>query len=246
MTAADLASGVAALAARYDLGPDAAEALTVLLARLIEDPHAPTAVTGTRAALDDHLADSLSALALEPVRGASTIADIGAGAGLPGLPLAIARPDAHVWLVEANARKCRFIAETAAACGADNAEAVPARAEEWSDGIGLCDLVTARALAPLGVIAEYAAPLLRLGGVLVAWRGRRDPDDEAVAVGAARELGLALESRIAVTPYPGALNRHLHVVRKVAETPARFPRRAGMARKRPLGLGAASSDRAPR
>ena len=95
----------------------------------------------------------------------------------------------------------------------------------------------ARALAPLAVVAEYAAPLLRIGGALVAWRGRRDAGEEVSGANAAGELGLEARAPIAVTPYPGALHRHLHVMVKVAETPAQFPRRAGMARKRPLGAG---------
>lgn len=243
---AELAAGVAELAARFELPPAAAEDLTILLGRLTRDPRAPTSVQDARRALADHLADSLSALPLAPIRRAATIADIGSGAGLPGLPLAIARPDAQVWLVEANARKCRFIAEAIAACGVDHAEVVPARAEEWSEGIGRCDVVTARALAPLAVVAEYAAPLLRRGGALVAWRGRRDPEDEAAGAIAAGMLGLEVDEPVAVTPYEGALHRHLHVMRKVCETPSRFPRRAGMARKRPLGFRGPSSDRLPR
>jgi 16S rRNA (guanine527-N7)-methyltransferase len=84
------------------------------------------------------------------------------------------------------------------------------------------------------VLAEYAAPLLRKDGVLVAWKGRRDAAEERDAVAAAAELGLAVEEIRPVDPYPGAEHRHLHVLRKVAPTPDRFPRRPGMARKRPL------------
>ncbi len=118
--------------------------------------------------------------------------------------------------------------------------AVNARAESWPEGLGACDLVTARALAPLAVVAEYAAPLLALRGSMVAWRGRREPEDEAAGDRAAAELGLELGAVVRVQPYPGALHRHLHVMRKVAPTPDRFPRRPGMARKRPLG---GASDR---
>lgn len=190
--------------------------------------------------LRDHLADSLVALDLSEVRGARAIADLGAGAGFPGLPLAIALPAARVSCVESNGRKCAFISRAAEACGAANAMAVHARAEDWGAGLGACDLVTARALAPLAVVAEYAAPLLAMGGWLVAWRGRRDDADEAAGAKAAAELGLEPGPVIAVEPYPGALHRHLHVMRKVATTPERFPRRPGMARKRPLG---GASDR---
>lgn len=204
------------------------------------DSEAPTTVTERAGILRDHLADSLVALDLSEVRGARAIADLGAGAGFPGLPLAIALPAARVSCVESNGRKCAFISRAAEACGAANAMAVHARAEDWAAGLGACDLVTARALAPLAVVAEYAAPLLAMGGWLVAWRGRRDDADEAAGAKAAAELGLEPGPVIAVEPYPGALHRHLHVMRKVAATPARFPRRPGMARKRPLG---GASDR---
>jgi 16S rRNA (guanine527-N7)-methyltransferase len=95
--------------------------------------------------------------------------------------------------------------------------------------------VTARALAPLEVVAEYAAPLLAVGGTLVAWRGRRDADAEALAARAADQLGLEPGEIVQVQPFPGAKNRYLHLMSKVTETPLGFPRRPGMATKRPLG-----------
>jgi 16S rRNA (guanine527-N7)-methyltransferase len=226
---------IAALASRYALPQGAPDQLKTLANLLTTDPTAPTTVRDPAAVFDDHLSDSLVALELPLVRAATRIADLGAGAGLPGLPLAIALPDAEVSLVESNRRKCEFLRRAGEACGTGNATIVPARAEEWSEGFGSCDLVTARALAPLAVVAEYAAPLLVDGGALVAWRGKRDPVDEAAAARAAAELGLRMGEPLAVTPYPGALHRHLHVLTKVAPTPDRFPRRTGMARKRPLG-----------
>lgn len=238
---------LAGLVERYALPSGAAELLARLLTALADDPHAPTTVRSPLAAVDVHVADSLAALELPDVRAAREIADLGAGAGFPGLALAIALPAARVALVESNARKCAFIRAAAAAAEVGNAVAVPERAESWAEGIGGCDVVTARALAPLAVIAEYAAPLLRERGVLVAWKGRRDGDEERAAEAAAGELGLAVEEVRTVTPYAGAEHRHLHVLRKVAPTPPRFPRRPGMARKRPLGAGSrAPSDRQER
>lgn len=224
---------VRALRERYDLPETADERFAALLARL-DDEHAPTTVRAPIDALGVHLADSLAGLDLPVVREATVIADLGAGAGFPGLPLAVALPEADVRLVESIARKCAFITAMAEAAQITNAAAVARRAEEWPEGIGAHDLVTARALAPLGVLAEYAAPLLRDGGALVAWKGRRDDAEEAEAARAAAVLGLELEEIRPVSPYDGADHRHLHVLRKVAPTPERFPRRAGMARKRPL------------
>jgi 16S rRNA (guanine527-N7)-methyltransferase len=116
-----------------------------------------------------------------------------------------------------------------------NATAVHARAEEWTDGIGANDVIVARALAPLAAIAEYAAPLLKDGGTAIAYKARRDAQEEAAGCRAAEEVGLSVGPVVAVDPYPGAGERHLHIFTKISPTPNRFPRRAGMARKRPLG-----------
>ncbi|MEA2457160.1 MAG: rRNA (guanine527-N7)-methyltransferase, partial [Thermoleophilaceae bacterium] len=165
------------------------------------------------------------------------IADIGAGAGFPGLALAAALPRSRVDLIEATRRKCEVIGRLAAAAHLeDRARAVPVRAEEWAAGPGATAYaaVTARALAPLAVLCEYAAPLLGIGGVLVAWKGVRDPLEEEAGARAAAALGLAAPEVVPVSPYSGSRNRHLHVYSKVMETPPRYPRRVGMAIKRPL------------
>jgi 16S rRNA (guanine527-N7)-methyltransferase len=228
-------SSVAALGERYELPESAERQLQALADILSEDEAAPTTVRDPRRVLDDHLADSLVALELPEVCAATRIADLGAGAGLPGLPLAIALPESAVLLVESHGRKCEYLRRACTECAIANAEVVQVRAEEWAEGADSCDLVVARALAPLAVVAEYAAPLLQVGGALVAWRGRRDGAEEASAERAARELGLEAHTPLAVTPYPGALHRHLHVMVKIGATPPRFPRRPGIARKRPLG-----------
>ncbi len=234
------------LRARYELPYGASETLLTLVELVVSDPLAPTSVRDPRRALDDHLADSLVALELAEMRAASKIADLGTGAGLPGLPLAIALPGAEVALVETSSRKCKFIERAINACGVPNAYAVHARVESWKGGLRAFDLVTARALASLDVVAEYAGPLLRVGGTVVVWRGRRDQDAEAAAAAAAAKLGLELREPRPVKPYPAAAHRHLHLMLKVRETPKGFPRRPGMARKRPLGSNASPSDRSRR
>jgi 16S rRNA (guanine527-N7)-methyltransferase len=182
-----------------------------------------------------HLADSLVALQLAPVRAAKSIVDIGSGVGFPGLALAVARSDCDVRLLESQSRKCAFLEALLARVEIPNARVVCARAEEWGGGIGANDVAVARALGPQPVVLEYCAPLLRLGGTLVDWRGARVHAEEQRARRAADELGLALVSVERVEPFEAARDRHLHVYTKVRETPTKFPRRAGMARKRPLG-----------
>ena len=193
-------------------------------------------------ALDVHVADSLSGLEVESLAHARRIADVGAGAGFPGLVLAIALPRARVDLIESAGRKTAVIGRLAQAARIQNARAVTARAEEWAvtpaavgGGGGAYDAATARAVAALPVLVEYAAPLLRVDGVLVAWKGARSPEEEAAGATAAERLGLEVEDVLHVEPFEGARDRHLHVFRKIAPTPEGFPRRAGMAAKRPLG-----------
>ena len=130
-----------------------------------------------------------------------------------------------------------MIERLAAAAGIATPGAIHARAEEWAagEGAGAYDLVTARAVAPLAVLVEYAAPLLALGGHLVAWKGARDPDEEAAGAAAAAELGLEPHGPLPVAPFEGARDLHLYLYSKVRDTPPKFPRRPGMAAKRPLG-----------
>ena len=223
------------LTERYGLPAGAVGPLAALLGSLDADAHAPTTVRAPSEAVDVHLADSLVALELDEVRSARRIADLGAGAGFPGLPLAVALSAAEVVLVESVGRKCAFIRAAADAAGLANVEVVADRAESWSAGIGTRDLVTARALAPLAVLAEYAAPLLREGGVLVAWKGRRDEQEERDAAAAAEQLGLASSRFARCARMPARSIATCTCCARWRPTPERFPRRPGMARKRPLG-----------
>jgi 16S rRNA (guanine527-N7)-methyltransferase len=226
---------VAQLAQRYGLGERAGAQLIALLALIEQDELAPTTVRDPADGVDLHLADSLVALKLAPVRAAKSIADIGSGVGFPGLALAIARSECDVRLLESQRRKCAFLKALLAQVEIPNACVICARAEDWSGGICANDVAVARALGPQPVVLEYAAPLLRLGGTLVDWRGARVHAEEQRARRAADELGLALVSVERVEPFEAARDRHLHVYTKVRETPTKFPRRAGIARKRPLG-----------
>ena len=195
---------------------------------------APTAVHDPVRVTDVHIADALVALELPELGAARRVADLGAGAGLPGLVLAVALPAAEVILVESAARKCEFIARAIEALELANAGVVCARAEAWDEGIGTCDVVCARALAALPVLCEYATPLLREGGSLVAWKGQIDAAEEADAHAAAEVLGLDPVKVLSVQPYRGSERHTLHVYRKASPTPPGYPRRPGIATKRPL------------
>jgi 16S rRNA (guanine527-N7)-methyltransferase len=226
---------------RHGLARDAAERFDRLLATLAAEPDPPTAISDPERSVDIHLADSLSGLAVEELRQARRVADIGSGAGFPGLPLAIALPEVTFDLLESKRRSCEVIERLARTAVISNARAVNARVEDWAaegepaGGRGAYDAVTVRALAELAVLAEYAAPLLTDDGVLVAWKGAPDRGEEERGHRAGAQLGLELEDVRSVQPFEGAESRHLYVLRKVSRTPPRFPRRPGMAAKRPLG-----------
>jgi 16S rRNA (guanine527-N7)-methyltransferase len=198
-------------------------------------------VSDPERAWEIHIADSLSGLEVEGLARARRIADLGAGAGFPGLPLAIALPGAKVDLIESTGRKTAVIDRLIQAAKVDNARSVTARAEEWAalapelgGGREAYDAVTARAVAALPVIVEYATPLLRRDGVLVAWKGSVSEAEEQLGKGAASQLGMSLEEVRRVEPFEGVRDRHLCVFRKVGPTPERYPRRPGRAAKRPL------------
>jgi 16S rRNA (guanine527-N7)-methyltransferase len=184
------------------------------------------------------VADSLSGLEVPELARAMAIADIGAGAGFPGLALAAAMSGARVDLIESASRKADFIERAIAAATLANATVIAARSEEWAreppldGGREAYDAATARAVGRLAELAELASPLLREGGVLVAWKGARDGEEEEELAGRAEALAMVPERVIAVTPYPTSRNRHLHVVRKVGPTPPGLPRRPGRAAKR--------------
>jgi 16S rRNA (guanine527-N7)-methyltransferase len=226
-----------AQATKRDLTESAVAQLAILLTALAAEPAPPTSVTDPLEAVDVHVADGLSGLEVPQLRAATKIADLGAGAGFPGLVLAAALPAAQVDLIESTARKCEVIARLATAAELGNATAIPVRAEEWAaaDGAEGYEIVTARALSSLAVLVEYAAPLLEQGGSLVAWKGARDPAEEQAGDRAAQVLGLTPRLPVPVRPYKGSRERNLYVYTKTEPTPDRFPRRPGMATKRPLG-----------
>jgi 16S rRNA (guanine527-N7)-methyltransferase len=221
----------------FGVSPEGRAAIDAVLEALATDPEAPTSVRDRGVAEKVHVADSLSGLEVAQLAEASRIADVGAGAGFPGLVLAAARPDGSVELIESIGRKCDFMRRVIAAAGLANATVVCDRAETWAggEGGGRYDAVTVRAVGTIATLLELAAPLLRVDGVLVCWKGRRDEDEERRADQAARELAMALVEVRWVGPYAGSQNRHLHVYRKTGPTPRGVPRRPGMAKKRPFG-----------
>jgi 16S rRNA (guanine527-N7)-methyltransferase len=218
------------------MSPSQREVLRTILDLLARERASVSSITDERA-WRVHVEDSLTGLEVPELSEAARIADIGSGAGFPGLALAVALPQAQVDLIESVGRKCNFMERATEASGISNARVINARSEDLAAGEGreAYDAVTARAVGRLSTLAELASPLLHEGGVLVAWKGKRDQDEEQQLDNAAEKLAIHPDHILAVGPRAGSEHRHLHIMRKLGATPPDLPRRPGMAKKRPRG-----------
>jgi len=225
---------LAARAASMDIAVSDAQAhaMVDIITKMQAEPQNLSSPEALANAVDVHLADSLSGMVLPEIRDAEAIVDLGSGGGFPGLVLAIMLPDTPVTMVESEQRKADWLVR--ASEGMRNVRVVADRSETFARAErGTAPVVTARALGSLPVVMELAAPLLRREGVLVAWRGRRDSVSEAGATAAGEFLGLVHRGDVDAAPIPG-VSRYFSLWTKAVETPDRFPRRPGMAAKRPL------------
>lgn len=218
------------------LDPAARRKLETVLTLLAEERASVSSVVDERA-WRVHVVDSLTGLEVAELRKAGRIADIGAGAGFPGLVLAVALPDAQVDLIESVSRKCEFMRRAIEAAEIPNVSVLNTRSEEWAgaEGRETYDAVTARAVGRLSTLAELASPLLKPNGVLVAWKGKRDEDEESQLSNASESLAMTPEQTLDVGDRAGSEHRHLHVIRKSGPMPSNLPRNPGIAKKRPKG-----------
>jgi len=220
-----LQSGVAALG--VDLSPDQ-RALLERYVELVLSWRDRINLTGMRTEAEAVRVLVIDALAcLPPLPNRGTIVDLGSGSGTPGVPIAVARPGLRVLLVEASRKKAGFLGVVLRALGLANADVVHARAEvlgRMPAHRERYDAATARAVAPLPVLAELALPLVRVGGLAVFPKGPRAAQEMTAGASALRLLGGAGEARAS----------GMIVVRKVAPTPAPYPRRPGVPNKHPL------------
>jgi 16S rRNA (guanine527-N7)-methyltransferase len=197
------------------------------LARMIEAW--PGLVSAPAAELID---DSL--VLLNFLGDAGRLADVGSGGGLPGLALKLARPDLHVTLVESDQGKAAFLVQAAAGLLLKDVEVIGRPAEEvgrdprYRESF---DVAVARALAPMPVLAELCLPLVRVGGRLLAQKTEKE--DVSGAIHAIEVLGGSLDT-VAAARSQTRTGGTVVVVRKVAATPAEYPRRPGVPRRSPL------------
>lgn len=201
-----------------------------------------TAITAPEDIVLKHFADSLTALPLLPEKAGISLVDVGTGAGFPGIPLAILRPDIRLTLLDSLNKRLVFLQAVCEEVGIA-ATTVHARAEEGGRDNALrerFDVATARAVAALPVLSEYCLPFVKVGGRFIAMKG---PESDAEVSGAARAIGLlggAAPVGHALTlpaqPKDGVepLERRLFVIEKVRPTPPAYPRPTAKIKKAPL------------
>jgi 16S rRNA (guanine527-N7)-methyltransferase len=225
----------ARLAEGIELPPERLEVLSAFVGLLLK-ANRDLNLTAIRDPDEAWLKHVLESLALaRRVEDCSSVVDLGSGAGLPGIPLAVAMPDTNFVLIEATGKKARFIESSCAELGLGNVSVLPVRAEQAGRSAGhrgRHDAVLARAVGSLAELVELGLPLLRIGGRLLAVKGGRAPEEIAAADHALTELGGRL---LGSTPLlKGGGESVVVEVLKELPAPEKYPRRSGMPHKRPL------------
>ena len=191
-----------------------------------------TAITEDTQVAKLHLLDSLTVLSCEDLRGKSLI-DVGCGAGFPGVPLAIACPEARITLLDSLAKRMNWLETVLPQLDISNARCLTARAEEAVTGCReTYDFATSRAVARLNILLELTAPYVRVGGAVLAMKGSAAREELAEAKDAISRLGLKLE-QVRDFAIDGATHSVI-ILRKVRPTPPRFPRRFSKIKQSPL------------
>ena len=196
-----------------------------------------TALTAPEDVAVKHIIDSLTAYDAALFDGARTLIDVGTGAGLPGIPLAVYVPHLTVTLLDSLNKRVRFLTEVTAAMGLQNVRCIHARAEEaarTAEHRAAYDIAVSRAVARLPILLEYTLPFVRVGGTLLALKGRAYAEEQKEARRAAEVLG---GGRITARPVhlPGLDDvRAILTVTKERQTPAAYPRGGGAPTRRPL------------
>lgn len=229
------------------LTPEQLEQFASYYAMLIETNKVMnlTAITEPREVAVKHIIDSLLAADRSFTALGTTLADVGTGAGFPGVPLKIFCPGLDVTLIDSLGKRLKFLESVITRLGLTDIRCVHLRAEDAGRAAahrGRYDIVTARAVARLSVLAEYCLPLAKRGGRFIALKGSKYKDELAEARVALKILGGELESAAEVK-LPGLDDgRAIIKIKKTGPTPKAYPRRAGTPEKQPLGVAAQKED----
>ena len=190
-----------------------------------------TAITEDAQVAKLHLLDSLTVLCCADLKG-KTLIDVGCGAGFPGVPLAIACPEANITLLDSLGKRVKWLEQILPQLGI-HAECVTARAEEAvASRRESYDFATSRAVARLNILLELTAPYVKVGGAVLAMKGAAAKEELSECAGAIKKLGLKLEE---VREFPIDDTSHAVIVlRKIAPTPKQYPRRYAKIKQSPL------------
>ncbi len=183
-----------------------------------------------------HLLDSLSLLRLPYFDNYEKMIDLGTGAGFPGIPLKIQRPELDITLMDSLNKRIQFLDHVIELMNFDNIQAIHGRAEEISrteEYREVYDVCVSRAVARLNTLCEYCLPFVKLGGHFIPMKAELAAEELEEAQRAIRELGGEFEKMDSFT-LPDGGERHLIVIKKVKPTPKKYPRGGGKPRKQPL------------
>ena len=196
-----------------------------------------TAIRDVESIRTKHFLDSFSCVQAWKATPPQRLVDVGTGAGFPGIPLKIIYPAMHLTLVESVGKKVKFCEHMVEVLGLENVKVIHARADEVGQKAEFrenYDWAVARAVANLSVLSEYLFPLVKVGGTILAQKGESGPAEAQAAEQAMHLLGGKLKKLIPVNLPGVADDRYLVLIDKVAATPPKYPRNAGMAAKAPL------------
>jgi len=197
-----------------------------------------TAITNPNEIIVKHFIDSLACFEIIPLGGKYSLIDIGTGAGFPGIPLKLIHPEMNLTLAESVGKKTGFCKNVAEKLGLLNVRVINKRAEEMGKDTKYresYDYAVARAVAPLPVLVEYLLPLVKIGGSAIAMKGGDIDSERASALFATKILGGVIDEPKYLSLPGGSGKRSLIEIRKINKTPTKYPRRPGVASKKPLG-----------
>lgn len=195
-----------------------------------------TAITDHEEVQEKHFLDSITLCLSGKLTEGCSLIDIGAGAGFPSIPVKIVRDDINLTMLDSLNKRINFLNDVVEKVGLKNAKAIHFRAEEGGKNKDLrekFDVATARAVADLAVLAEYAIPFVKLGGYFVAMKGNAPEEEINGAKKAIKEMGGQIEE-VKEVVLPSGINHCLVIIKKIAPTPGKYPRKAGKPSKEPI------------
>lgn len=196
-----------------------------------------TAITDEREIMQKHFADSVSVLAGAEIAEGESVIDVGTGAGFPGLPIKIARPDIRLTLLDSLNKRVDFLNEVCGRIGLKETACAHMRAEDGGRTDGLRDsfgVCVSRAVARLNVLSEYCLPFVAVGGRFISLKGPDSAQEAAEAENAVKALGGEISEIKKISIPDTDITHSLIIIKKIIQTPANYPRKAGKALKKPI------------